>query len=98
MKQYGAMRAVGMDEGQITKMIAAEAFTYAFFGCAVGCIAGLPLSKLLYDFLIMEHFPYAVWSLPITSLTMILLFVSFAAVIAVYGPVKEICVISFAIS
>ena len=29
MKQYGAMRAVGMDEWQVTKMIAAEATTYA---------------------------------------------------------------------
>ena len=28
MKQYGAMRAVGMDERQMTKMIACEAFTY----------------------------------------------------------------------
>ena len=32
-KQYGAMRAVGMDGRQITKMIAAEAFTYALSGC-----------------------------------------------------------------
>lgn len=79
-----------MDERQITKMIAAEAFTYAFWGCAVGCIVGLPLSKLLYDFLITEHFPYAVWRLPITSLTIILLFVSFAAMIAIYGSVKRI--------
>ena len=44
IKQYGAMRAVGMDERQVRKMIAAEAFTYAFWGCAVGCgaAAGLP--------------------------------------------------------
>ena len=32
MKQYGAMRAVGMDERQMTKMIACEAFTYAVLG------------------------------------------------------------------
>lgn len=60
MKQYGAMRAVGMDERQVTKMIAAEAATYVVVGCVVGCTIGLPLSKLLYDFLIAEHFPYAV--------------------------------------
>ena len=36
MKQYGAMRAVGMDEHQITKMILAEAFTYAFLGLYCG--------------------------------------------------------------
>ena len=30
IKQYGAMRAVGMDGNQLTGMIAAETFTYAF--------------------------------------------------------------------
>lgn len=90
MKQYGAMRAVGMDERQMTKMIACEAFTYAVLGCVVGCAIGLPLSKLLYDFLIAGHFPSAVWQFPITSLGIILLFVSIAAIAAVYTPVKRI--------
>ena len=90
MKQYGAMRAVGMDERQITKMIACEAFTYAALGCAVGCGIGLPISKMLYDFLITEHFPSAVWHFPITSLAIILLFVLLAAIAAVYAPAKRI--------
>lgn len=67
-RQYGAMRAVGMDGRQITKMIAAEAFTYAFFGCVIGCVTGLLISRWLYGFLITEHFPYAVWRFPIGSL------------------------------
>ena len=29
IKQYGAMRAVGMGSGQVAKMITAEAVTYA---------------------------------------------------------------------
>ena len=90
MKQYGAMRAVAMDEWQMTKMIACEAFTYAVFGSVVGCAIGLPLSKLLYDFLITGHFPSAVWQFPITSLGIILLFVSIAAIAAVYAPAKRI--------
>lgn len=90
MKQYGAMRAVGMDERQMTKMIACEAFTYAALGCAVGCGIGLPISKMLYDFLITEHFPSAVWHFPITSLAIILLFVLLAAIAAVYAPAKRI--------
>ena len=90
MKQYGAMRAVGMDERQVTKMIAAEAATYAVLGCAVGCIIGLPLSKLLYDFLIAEHFSYAVWHFPLESLFIILLFVFLAAAAAIYAPAKRI--------
>jgi len=90
MKQYGAMRAVGMDERQIAKMIAAEAVTYSFWGCIVGCIVGLPLSKLLYDFLIAEHFPGAVWNFPVSSLIVILLFVVLAATVAAYAPAKRI--------
>lgn len=90
IKQYGAMRAVGMDEHQIIKMIAAEAFTYAIGGCIIGCAIGLPLSKLLYDFFITKHFPYAIWSLPISSLTVILLFVFLSVIIAVYTPAKRI--------
>ena len=90
MKQYGAMRAVGMDERQVTKMIAAEAATYAALGCVVGCIVGLPLSKLLYDFLIAEHFPYAVWHFPLGSLFIIILFVSLAAIVAFLAPAKRI--------
>lgn len=90
MKQYGAMRAVGMEKKQVTKMIAAEAATYAILGCAVGCIIGLPLSKQLYDSLIVRHFPYAVWNFPIGSLVIILLFVSLAAVAAIHAPAKRI--------
>lgn len=90
IKQYGAMRAVGMDERQITKMIAAEALTYALSGCIVGCTAGLLLSKLLYDTLIAAHFSYAVWNVPVTLLLMILLFVFLAAFAAIYAPAKRI--------
>lgn len=85
-----SMRAVGMDERQMTKMIACEAFTYAVLGCVVGCAIGLPLSKSLYDFLIAGHFPSAVWQFPIISLGVILLFVSIAAIAAVYAPAKRI--------
>ncbi|WP_411677646.1 ABC transporter permease [Caproicibacter sp.] len=90
IRQYGAMRAVGMDEHQITKMIAAEAFTYAVSGCAVGCTVGLLASKLLYDFLITAHFSYATWTVPVLPLTIILLFVAVAAIVAVYAPAKRI--------
>ena len=90
IKQYGAMRAVGMDERQITKMIAAEAFTYALSGCAVGCAVGLLISKLLYDNLITTHWNYATWSLPVIPIMIILLFVFVAAITAVYAPSKRI--------
>jgi len=90
IKQYGAMRAVGMDERQITKMIAAEAFTYAVSGCAVGCTVGLLVSKLLYNYLITAHYSYATWSIPVVPLMIILLFIVAAAIAAVYAPAKRI--------
>ncbi len=35
IKQYGAMRAVGMDNRQLKRMISAEAYTYAISGLIV---------------------------------------------------------------
>ena len=90
MKSYGAMRAVGMNERQITKMIAAEAFTYALPGGIVGSIAGLTVYRLLYNILIGAHFSYAIWSLPTIPLLVILLFVCMAAITAAYIPAKRI--------
>ncbi|MDF2869088.1 MAG: putative transporter, permease component [Anaerocolumna sp.] len=90
IKQYGAMRAVGMDEHQLTKMIAAEAGTYALSGCITGCVVGLAISKLLYDTLITTHFSYATWSVPVVPLVIILLFILVAAIVAVYSPSKRI--------
>ena len=90
-KQYGAMRAVGMDGRQLKKMIAAEAYTYAGFGCAAGCGIGLPVSKALYDFLITDHFGASFyWTLPVGELLVILLLVLAAAAIAVHMPAKRI--------
>lgn len=90
IKQYGAMRAVGMDEHQITKMIAAEAFTYAISGCIVGCAAGLLISRFLYGIMITSHFSYVVWTVPVVPLLIILILVFTAAVAAVWAPAKRI--------
>lgn len=89
-KQYGVMRAVGMDESQILRMIAAEAVTYAICGCVTGGIIGLSVHKFFYEKLITNHFPYAIWNLPVSSLLIILFFVIFATGISVYGPVNRI--------
>lgn len=90
IKQYGAMRAVGIDEHQITKMIAAEAFTYSISGCIVGVVVGLFISKLLYDNLITAHFSYATWSIPIMPIIIVLLVVAITAIAAIYAPSKRI--------
>lgn len=91
IKSYGAMRAVGMNGRQITKMIVAEACTYALSGGIVGSIVGLIIYRLLYNALIEAHFSYAIWSLPKIPLQIILLFVCIAAVVAAYIPAKRTC-------
>ena len=90
IKQYGAMRAVGMGGRQLTRMLAAEAATYAFTGCIVGCAAGLPLSRLLYNRLITTNFPYYTWGIPVPALLIILLFVIGATITSVHAPAKRI--------
>lgn len=56
IKQYGAMRAVGMGSGQVAKMITAEAVTYAICGTAAGIILGLLLHYLIYAKIVITHF------------------------------------------
>ncbi|MDD2980026.1 MAG: FtsX-like permease family protein [Hespellia sp.] len=89
VKQYGAMRAVGMDSWQLTKMIAAESFTYAVSGVVIGCAIGLPLSRALYTVLLTRHFGIE-WTMPFGRIGMILLFVFAAALVAIYVPSKRI--------
>lgn len=88
-KQYGAMRAVGMDSRQITKMISAEAVTYALSGCVIGCILGLLIEKALFNILILDHYAYAVWQLSISRLLIVIVFVLVATFSAIYAPSKR---------
>ena len=89
IKQYGAMRAVGMDGEQLTRMIAAEAFTYAISGLIVGSGTGIVLSRFLYLKLVTQFFG-SQWSLPIVLLAIIVLFDMVSAAAAVYAPAKRI--------
>lgn len=89
IKQYGAMRAVGMDGGQLSRMITAESLTYAISGLVVGCVAGLLLSRYLHIMLLTRYFGTA-WSLPVPLLCIIVLFDFAAAFLAAYAPSKRI--------
>lgn len=88
-KQYGAMRAVGMDGRQLTRMIAAEAFTYAISGLIVGCGIGIPFSRFLHIKVLTRYFG-TIWHLPLNLLCLIAVFVLLSAVAAVYPPSKRI--------
>ena len=89
IKQYGAMRAVGMDGEQLTRMIAAEAFTYAVSGLIVGSGIGIVLSRFLYVKLVTRYFG-SQWSLPVVLIAIIVVFDTVSAAAAVYAPAKRI--------
>ncbi len=88
VKQYGAMRAVGMESRQVTKMIAAEAATYVVLGMAVGDIFGLLLHYQFYEKAILTHFG-GHWKVPVSALGVILLLVCVSCLIAIYAPSKR---------
>lgn len=88
-RQYGAMRAVGMDGFQITKMIAVETAVYALTGGFIGSVVGIAIGKMLFDILIHGHFAYAVWSLPVSRLSIVVLFVTLSTVAAFYAPSRR---------
>lgn len=89
VKQYGVMRAVGMESRQVTKMITAEAVTYAVCGTIAGIVLGLILHYLIYVKIIISHFG-GFWNIPLTTIAIIFLLVAFSCVIAVHGPAKRI--------
>lgn len=89
MKQYGVMRAVGMESGQVTKMITAEAATYAICGTTVGIILGLLLHYLIYAKIVITHFGGS-WNIPFPTIAIVLLLVVFSCIISIYTPAKRI--------
>ena len=89
MKQYGILRAIGMDDAQLKRMISAEAGTYAVSGLVVGIALGLVLNRKLYILLITHYFG-AAWQVPWGCLAVIVVVVLAAVVLAVYNPVRRI--------
>ena len=89
MKQYGILRAIGMDDAQLKRMVSAEAGTYAVSGLVVGIALGLVLNRKLYILLITHYFG-AAWQVPWDCLAVIVVVVLAAVVLAVYNPVRRI--------
>ena len=89
MKQYGILRAIGIDDAQLRRMVSAEAGTYAVSGLVVGIALGLVLNRMLYTRLITHYFG-AAWQVPWGCLAVIVVVVLAAVVLAVYNPVRRI--------
>lgn len=60
-KQHGIMRAIGMDNRQICKMICAETLTYAVSGIITGGILGLLLHMRFFKLIISAYFGTRGW-------------------------------------
>jgi len=86
-REYGMMRAIGLDKRQLTRMIKAEAMTYAVSGCLAGCVFGLPLNSWFYKMAITNYWG-SPWKLPIAELLIIFTVVFGSSLIAAYVPVK----------
>lgn len=88
IKQYGFMRAVGMNSGQFTRMVAAEAFTYALSGIIIGCGIGIPISRSLHIKLLTRYFGVE-WNVPVALLGIIVVFTFVSAVAAIHAPARR---------
>lgn len=89
IRQYGAMRAVGMSDGQVAKMVAAESLTYVLTGIVTGLAAGLPLHRFVFLNMVTSRWGDP-WYVPVRYLGIILFVVAVSSVAAVWEPVKRI--------
>ena len=89
MKEYGAMRAIGMSNRQLVKMIIAEAGTYAISGVVLGCIMGLPMHWVIFVSMVTNFWGVA-WSVPFIPLILIISIVFIASFLAVQKPAKHL--------
>ncbi len=89
MKEYGAMRAIGMSVRQLIRMVVGEAMTYTFFGVIFGCVIGLPLNRTLFRSLVTSRWGDA-WNLPGGELSVIIMVMFASVCLAVAGPAGRI--------
>lgn len=89
MREYGAMRAVGMSTGQLVRMVFSETMTYMIFGAVFGCLTGLPLNRVLFTSLVTSRWGEE-WRVPGGELLVIVIIMLAAVLLAVMGPAMRI--------
>lgn len=89
MREYGAMRAIGMSVRQLIRMVLGETVTYTVFGVAMGCLAGLPLNWYLFHSIVTSRWG-EVWRIPGRELAVIVGIMLGSVCLAVMGPAGQI--------
>lgn len=89
MRQFGAMRAIGMSDRQAVRMVAAEVATYGVCGIAVGLFGGIPVHRFLFETLITSKWGDS-WKFPIVQTGIILAVLVFSIMLSVAGPARRI--------
>lgn len=89
MQQFGAMRAIGMSDLQLIRMVSAETLTYVLGGVLLGCTVGMPINKILFEILVTARWG-DVWYVPIPAAAVIVLVLGISVIFAVAGPAKRI--------
>lgn len=89
MRQYGAMRAIGISIRQLRTMIAAETFSYLVGGLVEGLLLGLPLHYYLYRQAITLRWGDP-WRVPVMECIIIAAVMTVSAAAAMTGPVRKI--------
>ena len=89
MREYGAMRAIGMSVRQVTRMVVGETLTYTLSGVAAGCMIGLPINQILFRSLVTFRWGDA-WELPVWELLVIVAVMLLSVCLAVAGPARQI--------
>lgn len=95
MKQYGGMRAIGLSDRQLAKMITAETLTYAVTGSVSGILSGLFLHRKLFEFLVTYRWEEP-WSLPVFELCIVFAVIALSVILALHRPIRKIHEMSIA--
>lgn len=89
IRQYGAMRAIGMSNRQLIKMVTAEAAAYSIAGSIVGCMIGLCINRYLFVQMVSSRWGDP-WRVPVLIVGIIVGLVVVTAFIAVRTPARRI--------
>ncbi len=87
---YGVMRAVGISNRQLRRMVIVEAGSYAVSGCLLGSILGLILHRYMFISLVSSMF-HLEWQVPFNLLLITVLTMIIITLLSVRKPIKKIC-------